>query len=117
MSDEPKTPPPAPAASIDEDRRAILARRSFFVAAAVAGLARAQMGCAACLSPTTNFDSIEDSGAETAPQPCLGMPLEDSGRDASDAAPQPCLTAPPLDAGDASDASDASDDAGADSAR
>lgn len=103
----------------DEDRRAILSRRSRFIALALSGLASAgTAGCydghgrgddagievdaepVPCLSPPLP----EDAGM---PVPCLGAPLEDAG-------PTPCLE-PPYDAGPApsSDAGAEPADAGA----
>ena len=119
MSDDPeKTSPMAP--SVDQDREAILARRSRFVAAALKGLAGASLVAVACLPESGCAETqptLPDAGADAAPQPCLSplapqdagrdAPVDSSGRDASDASPQPCLSPLPPDA--ASDASDASD--------
>lgn len=95
----------------DEDRRAILSRRSRLIALALSGLTTAATaGCyddhgrrddggvevdsgvpLPCLSPP-----LMDAGA---PVPCLGAPLEDAG-------PTPCLE-PPADAGPAPSEQDA----------
>ncbi len=119
--DEKKAPEP----EADEDREAILRRRSRFVAAALAGIAGASLiaACstktgssrdaspAACLTP-----SCDEACQDAYPQPCLtpippdggdaGDASGDSGdasRDASDAQPQPCLSPLPPDAGDGGD--------------
>ena len=89
----------APAPEVDEDREAILKRRSRFVAAALAGIAGASL-MAAC------------SGEDASPVPCLSGPCRDCG-DASDARPQPCLSQFPPDSGDSGD-SGAPGDAGPD---
>jgi hypothetical protein len=72
----------------DEDRRAILARRSRLIALALGGLATAAPGC---------YDSHEARDAAVTidagePVPCLGAPLQDAG-------PTPCLEPPLEDAG------------------
>lgn len=84
----------------DEDRRAILSRRSRLIALALGGLATAAPGC---------YDSHERDDAAVSmdsgtPVPCLGAPLEDAGRHTClslipDASPTPCLEAPLEDAG------------------
>jgi hypothetical protein len=124
--DEKETPAIAPAqAEADEDRAAILARRSRFVTAALAGLAGASL-VAACSTDSMTGDagSPGDASSETSPQPCLSVAIDatpqpcltplppdaspdarpDARPDASpDATPQPCLAPLPPDAGDASD--------------
>lgn len=104
------------------DRDAILARRSRFVAAALAGLAGASLIAACggnvaddkedaaspspCLSPTaTPVDAGRDGtpqpcleppiDRDAEPQPCLSIAIDAEAPDASDAGPQPCLAPPP----------------------
>ena len=83
----------------DEDRRAILSRRSRFIALALSGLASA--GTAGCYDGHGRGD---DAGieADAEPVPCLAPPLpEDAGVTTClsvDAGPLPCLE-PPYDAG------------------
>ena len=78
--------------SSHDARSKILARRARFVAAAFtsAGLLGCGSQAEACLSAVA-IDAGDDA---TAPEPCLGAPL-DTGVDTQ---PQPCLTAP-LDTG------------------
>ncbi len=71
----------------DDDRKAILARRSRLIALALTGLTGAS-GC--YQSHVREGDVHVDAGA---PVPCLGAPLEDAGE------PVPCLGAPLEDAG------------------
>lgn len=85
MSDEPRD---------DDDRRAILARRSRLIAIALSGLTGAiTPGCYESHEPgalrDAGMDAAQDGGL---PVPCLGAPL--------DAGPTPCLEAP-IDAGPA----------------
>ncbi|MFO0643628.1 MAG: hypothetical protein U0183_30660 [Polyangiaceae bacterium] len=98
---------------VDDDRQAILARRSRFVAAAVVSLTGAAfVNCAACLSPSDpdvrDAATISDGGSDATdarPQPCLSIardaePEGDATLDAkSDATPQPCLVPPLPDSG------------------
>ena len=76
----------------DEDRKAILARRSKLIALALGGLTSAT-GCyeshAVGTAPTRPDAEAPRRDAE--PGPCLGAPLDDAG-------PRPCLEAP-IDAG------------------
>jgi hypothetical protein len=96
----------------DEDRRAILSRRSRFIALALSGLT--SVGTAGCYDDHGRDDRVDaapvpclsDSGVPRdagQPVPCLGAPLEDAG-------PTPCLE-PSFDGGP-----DPSDDAGAEPA-
>lgn len=95
------------------DRAAILARRSRFVAAAVAGLAGASLIAACGGSVTDEGDASPQPclspAVDAAPQPCLEPPID------RDAEPQPCLSPLPPDGGDdagdaaASDGGDAGD--------
>lgn len=83
----------------DEDRRAILARRSRFIALALSGLTSA--AGAGCYQAHGRGDEAEvDAGA---PVPCLGAVPEDSGVPLPcvvlDGGPAPCLGAPIEDAG------------------
>ncbi|MEQ8457413.1 MAG: hypothetical protein RLO52_11225 [Sandaracinaceae bacterium] len=96
----------------DEDRKAILARRSKLIALALGGLTTAT-GCyeshGVGVAPTTPRDA--EAPRDTGPGPCLGAPLMDAGPTpcleppAPDAGPEPCLSAPidaapePADAG------------------
>lgn len=98
---------------VDDDRQAILARRSRFVAAAVVSLTGAAfVNCAACLSPTydpsdeRDATTVSDAGndaADARPQACLSIARDaepDALSDAkSDALPQPCLVPPLPDSG------------------
>ncbi len=98
---------PASADPDDEDRQAILARRSRFVASALAGLAGASL-VAAC------------SGSEANPQPCLSGPFTPTASTpTATAMPTPCLSPIPPDSGPGDAGTDASSDAepGADAGR
>lgn len=87
----------------DEDRKAILARRSRLVALALSSLAGA--GCYESHPPGERIVT-RDAGADTSvPTPCLGAPLDDAG-------PMVCLSRP-FDAG-ATPCLDVALDAGAD---
>lgn len=93
----------------DEDRKAILSRRSRLIALALGGLTTAT-GCYESHSPGTPPPTGRDAGqdASTPPAPCLGAPLEDAGpvpcldvaidagtiEDAGTVEPMPCLSAP-----------------------
>jgi hypothetical protein len=83
----------------DEDREAILARRSRFMAAALSTLVLANCGTPQpCLDIAVDAGPDADADADASPLPCL----TDSSweREAGpDADPQPCLSAP-LDAGE-----------------
>jgi hypothetical protein len=93
----------------DEDKKAILSRRSRLIALALGGLTAAQGGATGCYeshSPGTPPPIGRDAGADasTPPAPCLGAPLEDAGpapclEVALDAGPGPCLSPPIEDAG------------------
>jgi len=74
----------------DEARRAILARRARFVAAALASAGLAA-GLTQCGGKTERDGGGSDAGSDVAPQPCLGMPQQD-------AEPRPCLEPPEPDA-------------------
>lgn len=90
----------------DEDKRAILSRRSRLIALALGGLTSAT-GCYESHTPGTPPPIGRDAGADATspPAPCLGAPLpEDAGPTpcldvAIDAGPAPCLGAPIEDAG------------------
>lgn len=112
-NDTPKGREPKPDVEpVDDDRQAILARRSRFVAAAVVSLTGAAfVQCASCLSrpsdPNDERDAatISDAGndGDSRPQPCLSI-ARDAETDAitdarSDATPQPCLVPPLPDSG------------------
>lgn len=113
-SDPPRPPEPKDVLdAVDDDRQAILARRSRFVAAAVVSLTGAAfVNCAACLSPLSDpsderdASTLTDSGndaADARPQACLSI-ARDAEADAlsdakSDALPQPCLVPPLPDSG------------------
>lgn len=120
MSEDPKSAPgetdDAIASEAEaEDRKAILARRNRFVAAALAGLAGASLVAACggevtsgfdagnpqpCLKPRVEPEDASSDANDAAPQPCLTPIRPDAGEDASDGAlPQPCLAPLPPDAG------------------
>jgi len=89
----------------DEAKKRILARRAKFVAAAIAGMG---VNAAACSEPCLSPGVPPDTGADTAPQPCLFYVdggdtsfVEDTKSDAD---------ASSKDANDAADASDSADD-------
>jgi hypothetical protein len=95
----------------DDPKRAILARRARFVAAAIAGVTVSACGGQTtdpspqpCLEPSIDAGDAAD---DSAPEPCLGMPAPDAEPEpclsapAPDAEPAPCLDVEPPDAGDA----------------
>lgn len=95
----------------DDAKRAILARRARFLAAAIAGVGVAACGGETegpspqpCLEPAIDAGDAGDDGA---PEPCLGMPAPDAEPEpclsapAPDAEPAPCLDVEPADGGDA----------------
>jgi hypothetical protein len=97
---------------MSDAKRAILARRARFVAAAIASVTVSCGGETSdpspqpCLEPAVDAG---DAGDDSAPEPCLGMPAPDAepqpclSAPAPDAEPAPCLDVEPPDAGDASD--------------
>ena len=78
----------------DDDRRAILARRRFFVASALAGLASAQ--CDNPFRPCLEVAPLPHSEAGSAPQSATAPPRADA-----EAPPQPCLEVMPTPESDA----------------
>jgi hypothetical protein len=88
---------------MDDAKRAILARRARFIAAALAGVTATATAIEACGGETTGGDSRSDAAAprpclEPPPQPCLGAlppPRDastDADADAKEEPPKPCLS-------------------------
>lgn len=104
MPDDPETPDRDD--EEDADRKAILARRSRFIALALSGLTTAAGGCyeshtAGTVPPGRDGGEMTDTGTplpclsrplDAGPSVCLGAPIEDAG-------PTPCLDFAPEDAG------------------